>query len=42
MPFNGIFISASVSVDGNFNKITISEKSDNKSVKRVDAVKMVK
>ncbi len=41
-PFNGILISAFVSVDGNFNKVTISEKSENNNVRIEDAIKNIK
>ena len=41
-PFNGILISAFVSVGGKLNKVTISEKSDNNNVITEDAIKKQK
>jgi len=41
-PFNGTLISAFVSVAGKFNKVTISEKSDNNNVIIEDATNDVK
>lgn len=41
-PFNGKFMSIFVSVIGKFSKVTIFAKSDDKRVKREEAVKIAK